>query len=362
MDKKPTAKVYLSRTSNGESSDSLQRKLKTLLGDSGILKGVSKNDYVAIKLTVGERENKSYLKPQYARSIVESIKEKKAVPFLTDTNVLYHGKRQNAIDHLETAHGHGFTLENTGAPLIIADGLFGRSVRDVEINKDYIKSAKIALAALESDFIFGLSHLTAHMLSGFGGAIKNVGMGLANKAGKQIQHSSVKPKVKKGYCAACGLCVAECPAGAIEIKTGTAQIDPKTCIGCAECLIACKFDALTISWETDCARLQARMAEYAYAAIYDKVKAKKCAFVTFATKISAECDCMDGEYPVVADDIGILASEDPVAIDKASFDLVLAQKGFDPFKKKHPVTHPEEQISHAAKIGLGSAEYELVEV
>ena len=356
------SKVYLTKTREDESRQSIEAKLKGLIRDGGILSSIKEGDYVAIKITVGERENRSYIKPQYVRFIVEEVKRLGARAFLTDTNVLYHGKRQNAIDHLETAHNHGFTLENTGAPLIIADGLIGRSVREVKIDKEYIKSAKIALIALEADFILGISHLTAHMLAGFGGAIKNMGMGFANKAGKQIQHSSIKPNVKKGACTACGICVAECPVGAIEIKSKTAHVDPKTCIGCAECLIACKFDALTISWETDCAELQMRMAEYAYAAIYDKAKAKKCAFITFATNISAECDCMDGEYPIVADDVGILASEDPVAIDKASFDLVLAQKGFDPFKKKHPTTHPKKQILHAAKIGLGSAEYELVEV
>lgn len=354
------AKVYFVRANLKESEDLIKRKTHSLLEALNIEKMVKKDDLVAIKLTFGEEKNKGYINPQYVRFVVDEVKLSKGKPFLTDTNTLYKEKRQNAVDHLNLAYEHGFTPEAIGAPAVIADGL--RSGEDVEIriDKKHFKSVRIARACSDADSLIALSHVTGHMMSGFAAAIKNIGMGFATRAGKLLQHSNVKPSVLTGKCTGCRLCIVHCPANAIEIKGKTAYIKEDTCIGCGDCLVVCREDAIKISWNETATDMQEKMAEHALGVVKDK--GGKCIFLNYAMKITKFCDCMAKDDPSIVPDIGILGSIDPVAIDKATADLICEAAKSDVFKKAHPKIDWTVQLNYGAKIGLGNLDYELVEI
>lgn len=352
-----SSKVYLIRTA-ASTINPLKEKLKLLIKKSGVFKGIQKNDLVALKISFGEKDNKGYINPAYVSLIVDEIKRVKAKPFLTDTNTLYKGERMNAVDHLSLAAKHGFTYEAVGAPIIISDGLRSQEFCEVKIDKIHYKTVKIASSAIYSDYLVGLTHFTGHMLTCFGGAIKNIGMGLANRAGKLMQHSSVAPSVSSKKCTACLMCIRVCPVDAIIIRQKVAFIQKDVCIGCGDCVVACKFDAIEISWDETTKNTQEKMAEYAFGALLDK----KACFITFAIRITKECDCLSKDDPRITEDIGILASCDPVAIDKAAADLVIKKSGKDVFKETHPKTDWCFQIEHGERIGLGSSKYKLIEI
>lgn len=352
------SKVFFARQKKGEKET--QEILAQLIDTSGVLNGISAKEFVAVKLTFGEKENKGYINPKFVRVVVDKIKDLGAKPFLTETQTLYKGRRADAVDHMELAKGHGFTHQTVNAPIIMADGLLSENFVLVEINKKQFKKVKIATAAVSADAIIGLAHFKGHMLSGFGGAIKNIGMGLANRSGKLNQHSSIKPEVIQDNCTGCWKCVGVCPVGAIKMQGKKAYIDSELCIGCGDCLVACKFHAISIDWSESGHILQERMTEYAYGAV--KNKDGKTGFINFVSHITKECDCLAKDDPDIAPDIGILASKDMVALDKASVDLVIKEAKDDVFKKAHPGTDWNVQLQHAKEIGLGSMEYELIEV
>ncbi len=222
-----------------------------------------KNSFVAIKITIGDVTSQHHIKPELVREVVKKVKSDGAKPFVFDTSVLYIGARMNAVGHLNLAHKKGFTPDAMDAPFIIADGIFGADGKEFRVNYEHIKKIKAPSFIGVVDNLIVLSHITGHMMSSYAGAIKNVGMGMSSRAGKQVQHSSVKPNVIKDKCVMCGSCIPVCPVKAISQSGDTALINARTCIGCGECLCACMYEAISINWKTDYALFYKRMAEYA---------------------------------------------------------------------------------------------------
>lgn len=327
------------------------KSLLELFKAAGFEKLIESEKLIAIKVHFGETGNKAYLKPHNVAPVAEKIVSLGGKPFLTDANTLYKGTRGNSVDHLNTALAHGYCF----APVIIADGLIGKSFTEVEINQKHFKKVKIASEIMHADTMIVMSHFKGHELTGFGGAIKNVGMGLGSRAGKQQMHADVHPSVDAEKCTGCELCTKWCPTNAITMKNGKAQIDSSKCIGCAECIVTCNFSAISIEWNGSSNIVQEKIVEYFSGAI----KGKKCAYMSFIIDVSPNCDCwsLNGE-PIVGD-VGVVASFDPVAIDQACVDLVNKKAGADIIKKTWPELDCTIQLEYAQKIGLGSRKYEL---
>lgn len=332
--------------------------MKALIDKSQVLDAVSKGDKVAVKAHFGEDGNTGYARPEYAAAVCAAVLRKGAGPYLTDTNTLYRGRRRNSKDHLELAAEHGFTRKTLGADVVIPDDLDIKQVAEVPTHGSILKSAYIARCFVDADAIIALSHFKGHILTGFGGAIKNIAMGCAVPKGKMAQHNDAMPHFRPDACTGCGRCVSVCPVKAIVIRDGKADLDKIKCIGCATCVGACPSFAMFIDFSAGSA-VQKKMAEYAAAVL--KPKRGKCAFINVAVRINKECDCWAGENPQIGPDIGVFASLDPVAIDKASFDVTVKKCGCDIFKAAHPDNNCMIQLEHAQKIGLGSLDYELKE-
>ncbi len=330
---------------------------------------IKNGDLVAVKVHFGEYGNTSFIRPMYVRRIVEEIKKLGGKPFLVDTNTLYVGTRSNSVDHMETAIANGFGYSSVQAPIIIADGLKGKDSTWITIKKKNFDRVKISNAILEADCMVVVSHTKGHMGSGFGGTIKNLSMGCASRAGKLQMHDSTRPKVTATTCTACGLCAKYCPVDAIKIEEA-AKIDQQVCIGCGECVVTCPTKAISISWNSGPVLMQEKMSEYAFGAVKDKQD--KVAYFNFMMDITPDCDCFGQSDAPIVPDIGILASNDPVAIDQAAFDLIRKTKGLvnsrlkeeevdDKFKKIHNIDGTI-QISHSEKIGLGTRDYKLEKI
>ncbi len=336
-------------------------KLGELFEQAGFGEIFGKKDLVAVKVHFGERGCTSFIPPIYARKVVQLIKEKGGRPFLTDAGTLYVGGRADAYEHILTAASHGYTLASVEAPVVIADGLIGHDFEEVEIEGKHFDKVKIAAAAVQADSLVALSHMTGHELTGFGAALKNVGMGLGSRGGKQQMHSDVKPQVKEEKCTGCARCLRWCSARAISLdrKRKKAKIREDLCLGCGECTIMCLEGAISIRFMTDPAAAAEKIAEYAYGAL--KEKRGKMGFFNFLMDMSPSCDCWDYSGQPFAPDIGILASTDIVAIDQASVDLI-NRAGEDLIKKLYPYVSWEVPLRHAEKLGLGTRKYQLVEV
>ncbi len=355
MNKK--SRVYFIRASGSEGEKALAKKANSLIKAGGLLDAIKKDDFVGIKLHFGEKENSGFIRPSIVKEAGRLCSESSRNTALVETNTIYVGERSNTISHLKLAYSNGYTFERTGLPIAITDGLTGRDFVNVRIDKKHCRNAKIASGIMDLDFILSLAHVTGHCQTGLGAAIKNIGMGCASRAGKLEQHSTVLPEITAAKCVGCGLCMKWCPANAISLYGEKAVIDPKKCIGCGECTVVCRQEAIEIKWNESAVNLQEKMAEYAYAALLNK----KSAFLNFALKVTKDCDCMAKDSdPPVAHDIGILASADPVSIDKATIDLLIKEAGCDRLKEGYPNIDWNVQISHGAKIGLGSLDYELV--
>ena len=352
------SKVYFIKAENGEGVASLAQKTGQLFDFAGFKDAIDKKDMVAVKTSFGEKGNTGHLKPPIIKAVVDKVKECNGKPFLIETNTLYEGRRTNAVDHLSHAHDHGFGYENVGAPIIIGDGLFGEHDVQVEINQKLVKNAFVAGAARAANAIISIAHVTGHLATGMGATLKNVGMGLSARGGKLAQHSGVIPQIQKKRCNTCGVCGRWCPVGAIKMGEQFAIIDPKICIGCGECLAVCQFNAVKIAWDESTVNLQKKVAEYCLA--ITKGKTGKVVYFNFLTHITRHCDCMDKPFEPDISDIGIIASRDPVAIEKATTDIIKERIGKDFFKDAWPSIDYTVQISYAQEIGLGSMDYELV--
>jgi len=354
------SKVYFVPVKDADRIEDVRRKVTALLDESKILDFIRNDDDVAVKIHFGEERNTGHVRPEYAGVICKKILAKKARPFLTDTNTLYRGKRTNVPDHLKIAHEHGFTKNTCGAEVIIPDDDLKANVIDVAINGTFIKKAKIAALFLQADALVGIAHFKGHLMTGFGGALKNIGMGCATREGKLMQHSEIAPVIEVEKCDACMTCAKRCPTDAISLKGHRVYIDSSKCIGCASCIAACVHEAIDVDWEAGGSMVQEKMIEYASAVL--RSKKNKCAFINFAIKITKECDCLAKDDPRIAPDIGIFASTDPVSIDKACFDSVLDACGKDIFKLAHPSRDGGKQVRYAAELGLGELKYELAQV
>lgn len=354
------SKVYFIKVAEPDSIPLVASKAARLIDESGLLDFVRPGDNIAIKMHFGEEGNTGYVKPEYVNAVCERIIRRKAGCFLSDTNTLYRGKRSNSAEHLELAYKHWFTREICGAEVLIPDDTRKENVSEVAINQRYIKTAKIASLFVEASGILGIAHFKGHIMTGFAGALKNIGMGCATREGKLVQHSDIAPLVKPEKCIACEDCVVNCPSDAIIIKEAKAWLDPVKCIGCATCIAVCVQNAIDVEWEKGGSRLQEKMVEYAKAALKDKQG--RAAFMNFAVRITKECDCLAKDDPRIAPDVGIFASNDPVGIDKACLDLSVKAAGRDIFKEAHPLREGLKQLTYANRLGLGSLEYELVEI
>lgn len=339
----------------------LIEKLGGLLDAAGLGSKIPKGGLTAVKLHFGERGNTSFVQPVFVRKIVGDIATAGGRPFLTDTSTLYVGSRSNAVDHLRTAIANGFAFAVVEAPLVIADGLRGESTVSVPVAGKIFQQVSIGAEIARADALVAVTHFKGHELSGFGGTIKNLGMGCASRAGKLAQHSSVAPYVDPKGCTACGTCIAHCPAGAIEIVDAKALIDPKTCIGCADCIVVCPENTVKVKWNEAADTVQRKMAEHALGAVAGK--SGRRLFISFVTQISPYCDCYGHNDRPIAPDVGILASDDPVALDQACADLVIAAAGGkDPFRATHPHVDWTIQLAHGEELGLGSRRYTITEV
>jgi uncharacterized Fe-S center protein len=302
---------------------------------------------VGIKLHWGEQGNKSYLDPAYAREVASWLSSKGCRPFVFDTSVLYSGGRRSGKDSLETARRHGFTEEFLGCPVVIADGLDGRDVVDLEAGYKHFKTAQVTSLVEKTDGFLIFSHFKGHLASGFGGAVKNISMGFASRAQKQRMHADVRPILNRKKCTKCGVCVEVCPTGAASIDEGEyPAYDLEVCIGCAQCIAQCPEMALRILWGADNTAFQEKLVETA-AAVWKKI-AGRTVLVNALIKISAECDCLPGNADIIAPDIGFLAGTHPLAIDAES----LKRVGPDIITRAHPGLPWQRQFSYAQEIGF----------
>ena len=377
------ARVYYTdfRAKLGEG---LPTKLKRLMKKAGISEIDMENKFVAIKMHFGEMGNISYLRPNYAKAVADVVKELGGKPFLTDCNTLYPGSRKNALEHLYCAWENGFTPLSVGCPVIIGDGLKGTDDIEVPVEGgEYVKNAKIGRAIMDADVFISLNHFKGHETAGFGGAIKNIGMGGGSRAGKMDQHSAGKPYVRQSVCVGCGMCTRVCAHDAITIEERKAQINHDKCVGCGRCVGVCPKDAVTPEYSESNDILNCKMAEYTLAICKDR----PCFHISLICDVSPNCDCHpENDRPIIPN-VGMLASFDPVALDMACADLcnqqpvlsnsVLAENmeqhkhehgdcncehGHDHFYYNHPDTNWRSCIEHAVKIGLGTDQYELIEV
>jgi len=372
------SKVYFTnlRTSPG---NSLLAKLQRLINTAGIGQIDFKDKFVAVKIHFGEYGNVAYVRPNYAAVVVDTIKKLGGKPFLTDANTLYSGSRDNAVDHIHTAMVNGFNPIATGCDVIIADGLRGKDERIVDIGGKYCPEPKIGAAIAEADIIVSITHFKGHEMAGFGGAIKNLGMGSGSVAGKQDMHSTAQPKVDIDHCIGCRICEKNCNHDAIHVIERKAVIDYANCVGCGQCVALCKSGGAVMSSTESGEILNYKIAEYTKAVLKDKPSFH----VSFIMNVSPECDCWGHNDAAIVPDLGIAASFDPIALDQACADLVnnaptlqtqnaLAGKDHDcecgyhhssdKFHVLHPDTNWQAGLRYGEQIGLGSREYEMVEV
>jgi uncharacterized Fe-S center protein len=366
------AKVYFTdmRCKVGES---LLVKLDRLMGKAGIETIDFKRKYVAVKIHFGEPGNLSFLRPNFARTVADRVKALGGRPFLTDCNTLYVGRRNNALSHLDAAMENGYSPLSTGCQNIIADGLKG--IDDVEVpvaGGVYCKSARIGRAVMDADIVISLNHFKGHECSGFGGAIKNVGMGSGSRAGKMQMHNDGKPEVNQEVCAGCKVCASFCNQSAIVFGDNKkARIDHSLCVGCGRCIGTCNYHAIANQSESSSRALNSKMAEYCKAVL----DGRPHFHISVVNQVSPYCDCHGENDAAVVPDIGIFAGFDPVALDKACIDAVNAAPAIstsvlsererthrDHFTDIHPSTDWQSQIHHAERIGLGTGTYDLITI
>lgn len=382
------SKVYYTnmRVKNG---DNLQKKLARLMKAAGIEQIDFENKYAAIKIHFGEPGNLAYLRPNYAKTVADVVKELGGKPFLTDCNTLYVGGRKNALDHIDSAYENGFSPFSTGCHILIGDGLKGTDDVLVPVEgATYVKEAKIGRAIMDADVFLTLTHFKGHEATGFGGCLKNIGMGCGSRAGKMEMHSAGKPYVKEEDCIGCGACTRICAHDAAIVVGKKAHIDHNKCVGCGRCIGVCPKDAVEPASDESNDILNCKIAEYSKAVVAGRPQFH----ISLVVDVSPFCDCHAENDVAIVPDVGMFASFDPVAIDVACADAVNAQQPLkgslldeccqehcsenhpdhdqqsgahaccDHFKAIGPNTNWKTAIEHSVKIGLGSDRYELIEV
>lgn len=370
------SKVYFTnlRTKPGVN---LLDKVEKLIKKAGIENIDFKNKFVAIKIHFGEPGNLAYIRPNYAARVVKIIKDLGGIPFLTDSNTLYSGRRANAVDHLEAAYENGFNPLAVGCHVIIADGLKGTDYREIELNMKHCKVAKIGTAIADADIIISMNHFKGHEMTGFGGALKNLGMGSGSRGGKLEMHSASKPKIEVENCVSCGQCIKNCAQEAIEFNDERkAFIKYDKCVGCGQCVAVCQFESAQVIWNESADTANEKIAEYTHAVINEKPNFH----INFIMNVSPNCDCWSSNDVPIVPDLGIMASYDLVALDKASIDMVnnapvgkgsmLDEKECDCHVHEHedkihhihPNTDWRVGLNYAEEIGLGKQDYELIVV
>ena len=352
--------------------ENLQQKLTRLMTTAGMGEIDFDNKFVAIKLHFGEPGNLAFLRPNWAKTVADFIKERGGKPFLTDCNTLYVGGRKNALDHMDSAMLNGFLPMTTGCQIIIADGLKGNDEVYVPVEGgELVTEAKIGRAVMDADVFVSLSHFKGHEEAGFGGALKNIGMGCGSRAGKMEQHNSGKPHVSQKHCVGCGMCTRICAHSAITVTDGKASIDHSKCVGCGRCIAICPCNAIVVNWDETTVNLNKKIAEYSKAVL----DGRPHFHVSLVIDVSPNCDCHSENDAAIVPNVGMFASFDPVALDMACVDAVNAQPlirgtaaedgdhdDHDHFHRMHPGTDWMACLEHAEKLGLGSREYELVKI
>jgi uncharacterized Fe-S center protein len=354
------SRVFFVGVDDGASSKEQARAMGALFEAAEVASRIARRDLVAIKIHVGEQGNTTHMRPELVRELVQRVKGSRAFPFLTETSTLYKGQRENGIKHILLAHGHGFSIERVGAPFIMADGLVGNTEAQVEIQGELHRTVRVAREVLSADALLVVSHPTGHPGTGMGACLKNLGMGLASRMGKMRQHSAVMPEVISERCQLCKKCQRWCPQGAIEERGGVSIILEEKCIGCGECLAVCRFDAVRYDFGTESAELQRSMVEHAWGAVKDK--AGKCFYFNVLVDMTKDCDCFGTKQKKILPDLGILGSEDPVALDAATLEITREKAGKDLGDLSYPHLDPMVQILHAEKLGMGSARFALEKV
>lgn len=371
------AKVYFTDFHTVAFGDGLPAKLKKLIRAAGIDSIDMEGKFAAIKMHFGELGNISYLRPNYAKAVADVVKELGGKPFLTDCNTMYPGSRKNALEHLQCAWENGFTPMTVGCPILIGDGLKGTDDIAVPVSGgEYVKEAKIGRAIMDADVFISLTHFKGHEMTGFGGAIKNIGMGCGSRAGKTDQHSSGKPHIEEELCRGCRRCQRECANNGLVFDEDTKKmhVDQAYCVGCGRCLGACNFDAIVFDNNAANELLNRRMAEYTKAV----VDGRPNFHISLVVDVSPNCDCHGENDVPILPNLGMFASFDPLALDQACVDACLAaapmpgsqlannmnKKDFvdhhDHFCNSTPESEWRSCLEHAEKIGLGVRQYELV--
>ena len=365
------AKVYFSDLRTDEVST--LEKLHRLMKAAGFEQIDFKDKYVAIKLHFGEPGNMAYLRPNWARVVCDYVRELGGKPFLTDCNTLYVGGRANALDHLDSAMRNGYTPMTTGAQCIIADGLKGDDYDLVPIRGGkYLRAAKIGRAIMDADIFISLTHAKGHVSAGFGGALKNIGMGCGSRAGKMAMHADGKPYVETDLCVGCGDCAKICAHNGPQIADKKCRIDQNNCVGCGRCIAVCPKDAIHPTFQASVRLLNCKIAEYAKAVL----DGRPSYCINIVRDVSPNCDCHpENDVPIVPD-VGMFASADPVALDLACAEAINRQPVLpnsaitdlkhehdcDRFHAAHDNTHWQDLIEHGKKLGIGQDTYELVTI
>lgn len=377
-----SVKVYFTDM-HVKTGDSLLDKFERLITAAGIDQIDFNDKFVAVKLHFGEYGNMAFLRQQYAKVLCDHIKARGGKPFLTDCNTLYVGYRNNALNHLDAAYMNGYNPLATGVHTIIADGLRGTDEREIPVEGgEYVKAAKIGAAIAEADILISLTHFKGHVSAGFGGTIKNIGMGAGSKKGKMEMHSSGTPQIVEEQCIGCGMCVKNCANDGVHVIDRKAVIDEEKCLGCGYCIAYCPKGAIETKWDEAKPVMNRKIAEYTKAAL----AGKPSFHVSLLVDVSPDCDCEGGNDIPIIPDVGMFASFDPVAIDQACVDAANKQpvisgseadrgachghgcghdhgdEGHDLFKNMHPDTDWEAGLIHGEKLGIGTRDYELVEI
>lgn len=340
--------VYFKAIDSYSKTEEISNVASELLKELVKKENLSLEKFIPLKVHFGEKGNSTFIKSENFGGIINYLNEKDIDSAFIETNVLYRGERTTREKHIKLAKEHGFTE----LPIIIADGEYGEDFEEIEINKKHFNKCKVGKEIANKKQLIIISHFKGHVLAGFGGAIKQLGMGCASRGGKLAQHANSIPKISLLKCKACSACAKKCPETAITVNR-KAKIDKDKCIGCASCMAICPHDAISNSWIASISKsFNERLSEYAYAAAKDKNNI----YITFAFNITRNCDCEGHSMKPIVADVGILASIDPVAIDKACLDIIDKNNGRTVFRRGRYT------LDYSEKIGLGNKQYKLIEM